>query len=597
LERPFLGVEHSVTGQVWRDRLDAQGRNIALAIQQATDLPELAARILAGRGVSPQDAESFLSPALRELMPDPDVLTGMEAAAARLAQAVTQRQRVAIFGDYDVDGACSSALMARFLAHHGVAHEIYIPDRITEGYGPNAAAIGELAGRGAKLIVTVDCGSSSGEAFAAADGLGVDIVVLDHHQMDGTGPQVVALVNPNRQDDLSGLGHLCAAGIVFMTLTATRRLLRGQGAYARLAEPDLLQWLDITALATVCDVVPLIGLNRAFVTKGLQVIRDRRNPGLAALARVSRLDGPPRAWHLGFLLGPRINAGGRIGDAALGARLLTNDDEAQVGEIAEKLDMLNTARQEEEARMLEEAVAEAEAEMGAGEGPAVLIVASRGWHPGIVGLIAARLKERYRRPAIAIAFDSNGVGGGSCRSIPGVDIGSAVRAALRTGILEKGGGHAMAAGLTVRRERLADLRAELETALGEAVRKASEGRALRIDAALTARSATPSLCELVDRAGPFGAGNPEPLFAFPSHRLRNVSTFGKGHMRAELIAPDGAMLRAVAFRAADTPLGSALMAAGASPMHLAGTLSLDIWRGTPRVQMRISDAAKPDHRA
>jgi len=593
-EKPFLGVDRSVLGQVWRERLDARGRNAALAIAEGGEMPELVARVLVGRGVAADGAAAFLSPTIRDLMPDPSVMTDMEAAAQRLAGVVMRGERVAIFGDYDVDGAASSALLARFLRHHGVPHEIYIPDRIFEGYGPNPDAIAELAGRGAKLLVTVDCGSTSFEALARAGELGLDAVVLDHHQTEAALPPAVAIVNPNRQDDLSGLGQLCAAGVVFMALVATVRTLRAAGAYAAAPPPDLLGWLDLVALATVCDVVPLKGLNRAFVVKGIAVMHAGANAGIAALGESARLDGPVRPWHLGFLIGPRINAGGRIGDAALGARLLAGDDPAQAREIAARLEELNRQRQAEEARMLEEAVAEADAEIGSGEGPAVLVVASERWHPGIVGLVASRLKDRYRRPAFAIAFDPSGKGSGSGRSVPGADIGAAVRAGVASAILEKGGGHAMAAGLTVRRPHLADLRAHLEAALGDAVRAADDAHVLRMDGALTARGATLELHDLLERAGPYGAGHPSPMLAFPAHAVRNARIVGHDHVSLSLRAGDGASLQAIAFRAADTALGRLLLSAPPS-LHVAGHIDASLWQGARRLQLRVSDAALPSN--
>lgn len=588
--KPFLDVEKSVRDQIWRDRLDARSRHVATAIAQTSDVPELVSRVLAGRGVEQEDAEAFLNPSIRDLMPDPAVLTQAEEAAERIGHAITAGEQVAIFGDYDVDGASASALLYRFLTHYGVESEIYIPDRIFEGYGPNPTAIADLQAWGAKLIVTVDCGATSFEALEEAKRLGVDVVVLDHHQMGAELPPAVALVNPNRQDDLSGLGHLCAAGVVFMVLVALARRLRAMNRIP--APPDLLQLLDLVALATVCDVVPLTGLNRAFVVKGMQIMKTQQNQGLAALSRIARLSGPPEAYHLGFVLGPRINAGGRIGDASLGARLLTTQDSSRAEAIAEQLEALNRERQSQEARMLEEAIAEAEAEIGAGEGPGVLVVESDDWHPGIVGLIASRLKDRFRRPAFAIHFDGNGRGSGSGRSITGVDLGAAVRAAREEEIIEKGGGHAMAAGITLRRAQLATFRAFVEEKLASKVAAASQLRELKIDGALTARSASFDLNDLLERAGPFGAGNPAPVFAFPAHIVRNARVVGRDHVSVALSAGDGATLSGIAFRAADTPLGQLLLNPPAR-LHVAGILSADLWQGRRRMQLRISDAAVP----
>jgi single-stranded-DNA-specific exonuclease len=591
--RTFLGVERSLTGRRWADRLDGEGARMAAAIAEMHGIPDLVARVLAARGVAPASAPEFLDPTLRALMPDPSRMTDMDKAAARLADAVQAGERIAIFGDYDVDGAASSALLARLLRQQGLDPTIYIPDRIFEGYGPNPEAVRNLAAAGARLLVTVDCGSTSFEALEAARAAGLDVVVLDHHQLGTELPPAVAVVNPNRQDDLSGLGNLCAAGVTFMAAVAVNRELRRRGWYQGRAEPDLLKLLDLVALGTVCDVVPLTGLNRAFVTKGLAAMARHGNPGLAALAAVARVKGAITPYHLGFVLGPRINAGGRIGDAALGARLLASDDQAECERIAVELDRLNQERQAIEAAMVEQAAAEADAEIGAGEGPPVLVTASDRWHPGVVGLLASRLKERFRRPAVAIAFMPNGLGTGSARSVVGVDLGRAVRAAVERGLLIKGGGHAMAAGLTIERARLGELRAFLAEALGRDAASARDGEGVAIDAALSARGATTDLLALVDRVGPFGAGHPEPVFAFPAHRIAYVDTVGNGHLRVSLAAPDGATLKGIAFRAADSELGRSLVAARGKPLHVAGHLAVDEWQGRRQPSLRIIDAAEP----
>jgi single-stranded-DNA-specific exonuclease len=592
-QRTFLNVERSLTGRRWLERLTVEGNANALAMAQRHQIPDIVARVLAGRGVLADEAQAFLSPSIRALMPDPATLTDMDKAAARIADAVIAAEKVAIFGDYDVDGASSSALLARFLRHQGLDPHIYIPDRLFEGYGPNVEAMKSLAAAGAKLVVCVDCGSTSFEALETARALGLSVVVVDHHEVGVLLPQAEAIVNPNRQDDLSGLGYLAAVGVTFLTLVAVNRQLRARGVYASgRIEPDLLQWLDLVALGTICDVVPLVGLNRALVAKGMLALARRENRGIAALADVARLSGPVAPYHLGFVLGPRINAGGRIGDAALGARLLVSDDVAECERIAVELDRLNQERQQMEAAMVEEAVAEAEAEIGSGEGPPVIVTAGQRWHPGVVGLIAARLKERFQRPAIAIAFRANGLGMGSGRSIPGVDLGHAIRSAVERGLLVKGGGHAMAAGLTIEMSRLGELRAYLEGVLRQPV-LAHDGHQLEIDAALSARGATVDLIEMVDRAGPFGAGHPEPVFVFPSHRLAYADVVGSGHLRLTLASPDGAMVRAMAFRAVNTPLGAALEKARGQMLHVAGTLSIDAWQEQRRVTLRVLDAAEP----
>lgn len=589
--RTFLGVERSLTGRRWIERLDTEGSARALAMAQRHEINDILARVLAGRGVMPDDAPAFLLPTLKGLMPDPSVLTDMDAAAARIADAVVAGEKIAIFGDYDVDGASSSALIARFLRHQGNDPRIYIPDRIFEGYGPNVAAMKTLAADGATLIVCVDCGSTSFDALAAAKDLGVGVVVLDHHEVGVDLPPATAIVNPNRQDDLSGLGHLAAVGVTYLTVVAVNRVLRARGWYgAPRPEPDLLSLLDLVALGTVCDVVPLVGLNRAIVAKGLIAMARRGNRGIAALADVARCGGPLAPWHLGFLIGPRINAGGRIGDAALGARLLVSDDAGECQTIAAELDRLNGERQAMEAAWVEEAIAEADAEIGTGEGPAVIVTASPRWHPGVVGLIASRLKERFQRPAIAIAFLPNGIGTGSGRSIVGVDLGAAIRGAVDRGVLAKGGGHAMAAGLTVEAGKLGELRALLESTLAGPVRAYEEG-GLAIDAALTARGATIDLIEMVEKAGPFGAGHPEPVFALPTHRIAYADTAGNGHVRLSLASPDGAILKAIAFRAVNTALGEALLGARGETLHVAGTLSIDHWQDRRQPSLRVVDAA------
>ncbi|MDQ0135218.1 single-stranded-DNA-specific exonuclease [Neorhizobium galegae] len=589
--RAFLGVERSAGDQRWVSRLDQAAQNRALAIAQIHGIPDLVARVLAGRGVALDDAPAFLDPTIRSLMPDPYTLTDCEKAVHRLADAIARQEKVAIFGDYDVDGASSSALLYRFLRHFGVEAEIYIPDRIFEGYGPNPAAIRQLIANGARLVVTVDCGSTSHDALAAARDEGCDVVVIDHHQLGHELPPCLALVNPNREDDLSGQGHLCAAGVVFLVLVAAARHLRESGD-PRARSLDLLAWLDIVALATVCDVVPLKGLNRAYVVKGLIAARHMGNSGLAALFRKAGLGGPVTPYHFGFLIGPRINAGGRIGDAALGSRLLTLEDPIEAEVIAARLDELNRERQAMEAAMLAEAEAEVLAEYGNGEGANVIVTARDKWHPGIVGLIAARLKEKFKRPAFAIAFDPSGKGTGSGRSINGFDMGRMVRAAVDTGLLVKGGGHAMAAGLTVERSNLGRLRAFFEEMAGEGVPALVANHVLKIDGALSASGATLELFDQLEQAGPYGSGHSQPVFAIPAHRLKDARLVGTAHIKVTLEAADGSRLEGIAFRAAETPLGNMLLNSRGAQIHAAGCLSADQWQGTRRMQLRLLDAVK-----
>src|SRR4051794_29608026 len=595
MNRLFLNVERSACGRAWRDRLDERGSALALAIAQRHDLPELLARILAGRGVQVDDVKSFLDPTVRALMPDPHVLAGMAAAAERLADAVQRGETVAIFGDYDVDGATAAATLARFLRQAGLTPIIHIPDRIFEGYGPNVEAIRALAARGATLLVTVDCGTTSHEPLAEARRLGLEVIVIDHHLADETLPDVLAVVNPNRLDDLSSLGHLAAVGLVFMTLVAVNRELRARGFWnAKRSEPDLLGMLDLVALGTVADVVPLKGLNRAFVTKGLLALRRRENIGLTALMDVARLGGPPEPWHLGFLLGPRINAGGRIGRATLGVDLLLQEDSIEGARLAAELDRLNRERQTIEMATLAHAEAEAMAALGLEEKGAVVVTAAEGWHPGVVGLVAARLKERYGRPAFAIALEPGGIGTGSGRSIAGVDLGRTVRRAVSEGLLVKGGGHAMAAGVTLRKDALAPFRAYMEDALGAAVATARSVDALFIDGALSAAAATNETIAMLASAGPFGAGNPEPIVALPAHTLTYAEEVGQAHVRLRLRSGDGAIINGIAFRAAGQKLGAALLQSRGRSVHVAGCLALDRWQGEEQVQLRVLDVAPAD---
>jgi len=595
-QRLFLDVRQSVGGRAWRDRLDDRGNARAMAITQRNEgTSELLARVLAGRGVEAADVAEFLDPTVRRLMPDPDTLTDMPKAAARIADAIEQHQQIAIFGDYDVDGATSSAVLAKFLRLAGGDPLIHIPDRIFEGYGPNVDAIRRLAEKGTRLLVTVDCGTTSVEPLAEAKKLGLDVVVIDHHQADEVLPVTDALVNPNRFDDLSGLQYLAACGLVFMTVVAVNRELRRRKFWHVLRpEPDLLDFLDLVALGTVADVVPLKGLNRAFVQKGLLAMRRREAIGLTALMDASRLSGPPECWHLGFLLAPRINAGGRIGQADMGVRLLLADDPSEAGAMAAELDRLNRERQVIEQATVAEAEAEAMAALGIEEKGAVVVAAGAGWHPGVVGLVAARLKERFGRPAFAIALEPGGIGTGSGRSIPGVDLGSAVRHAVGSGLLMKGGGHAMAAGVTISPDKLAPFRAYLEETLHEAVEKARHEDSLLIDGAISAGGATVEMLNDIARAGPFGAGHAEPVFALPSHTIAYAEEVGQSHVRARLRAGDGTLLNAIAFRAQGKPLGEALLGNRGRSVHAAGTLSIDRWNGQERVQFRIMDVAVPD---
>jgi single-stranded-DNA-specific exonuclease len=591
----FLGVSRSATGRLWRDRLDLRGANRALAIAQRYQMPDMLARVLAGRGVELDAVEDFLDPTLRKLMPDPYRLTQMEAATTRIADAIEAGEKVAIFGDYDVDGATSAALLAWHLRRCGLDPLIYIPDRIFEGYGPNVEAIRKLAEGGATLLVTVDCGTTSVEPFAEARRLGMGIVVIDHHQCGDELPPVDALVNPNRPDDLSGLGHLAAVGLVLVTLVALNRELRARGFWSDVRpEPDLLSQLHHVALGTVADVALLVGLNRAFVAKGLIALRRRDHVGHTALMDVARLSGPPEAWHLGFMLGPRVNAGGRIGRADLGVRLLLETDPSEAARIAAELDRLNQERRLIEQHAEAEAEAEALAALGAEDKGAVIVTASQGWHPGVVGLVAARLKEKFARPAFAIALEPGGIGTGSGRSISGVDLGRAVREAVHDGILIKGGGHAMAAGVTLSKDKLGEFRAYIEAKLAGDVARARHVNEILIDGAVSARAVTPDFINMLNRAAPFGNGNPEPVVALPDHQLVYAEEVANAHVRVRLKAGDGAVVNGIAFRAVGQKLGNALKDNRGQPIHVAGSLAIDRWQGSERAQLRVIDVAVPD---
>lgn len=584
----FLGVEHSVCGRRWR--APAGDLRAAAAISLRLDVPELVGRLLAQRGIDADAAPRFLAPRLRDQLPDPSHLRDMDRAVARLVAAIRGGEKIVVFGDYDVDGATSAALLLRFFAAIGVAVGVYVPDRLREGYGPNAPALARLKEEGAGLAVTVDCGTTAHEALAAARESGLDVIVVDHHVAEPLLPPAMAVVNPNRLDEASPHGNLAAVGLVFLLVVALNRALRQAGWYAARTEPDLLQWLDLVALGTVCDVVPLNGLNRALVAQGIKVARRGANRGIAALAALASSGGPIDARALGFAIGPRVNAGGRVGAADLGARLLATDDPALAGELAQRLDAYNRERREIEAATLAAAVEQAEATP---QSPALVFVASEGWHPGVIGIVAARLKERYQRPACVVAV-GDGIGKGSGRSVAGLALGPAVIAARQAGLLLNGGGHAMAAGFTVAADRVEALRAFLSERLGDGLDPARLVPELAIDGALSAAAAQAGLIDHVDALAPFGAANPEPRFALPSVRLAQVEPVGTAHLRCTLADPLGAgQVRAIAFGADGTPLGRFLGEMRERAVHVAGHLRRDAWRGGDAVQFHIDDAALP----
>lgn len=577
-DRAFLNVESSLLGQRWIGP-GAEASRLAEAMAQQTRLPMALCQTLVSRGVEPDQVAGFLAPVLRDLLPDPMRLRDMGPAADRFLLAVRQRQRIAVFGDYDVDGGASAALLITWLREMGREATLYIPDRIDEGYGPNEPAMAELA-RSHDLIICVDCGTLSHGPIAAAKG--ADVIVLDHHLGAEDLPPALAVVNPNRQDEDGSLGHLCAAAVVFLMLVEANRRLRGDGVQG----PDLMAMLDLVALATVADVAPLIGVNRALVRQGLKVMARRDRPGLVALADVARMDQAPTPYALGFVLGPRVNAGGRIGQADLGARLLATDRAADAAALARRLDELNSERREIELRVREAALAQAEAR---GLDGALVWAASEGWHAGVVGIVAARLKEATHRPAIVIGLEG-GIGKGSGRSIAGVDLGAAVHRLATEGLLLKGGGHKMAAGLTVAEDRIEAAMARLAELLARQGAGAAGPRDLRIDSLLMPSAATPSFVEQIEEAGPFGASAPAPRFVFADMAVK-ARRIGSNHLRLDATDGHGARIEAVAFGAFDGPLGPALEQAGHRRFHLAGRLEINTWGGRSKVQLRLEDAA------
>ncbi len=576
----FLGVEHSLSGRRWIGP-GAEADRLAEAMAQATALPRPLCQTLVRLGVTEDAAEAYLAPTLRDLLPDPRSLRDMQEAAARFLRAVRTSERIAIFADYDVDGGTSAALLIDWLRQmQAPAPTLYIPDRIDEGYGPNVPAMSDLAARH-DLIVCVDCGTLSHEAIAAAKG--ADVVVLDHHLGGETLPPALAVVNPNRQDESGDLAHLCAAGVVFLMLVEAGRQLRAAGTQG----PDLMAMLDLVALATVADVAPLIGVNRAFVRQGLRVMAARARPGLVALSDVARMDSAPNAYHLGFLLGPRVNAGGRIGKADLGARLLACDNPAEARAMAERLDQLNSERREVETQVRDAALAQAEAR---GLEAPLVWAAGEGWHPGVVGIVASRLKERANRPAIVIGLDGD-EGKGSGRSVLGVDLGAAIQRLASEGLLIKGGGHKMAAGLTVARDHLEAAMARLSELLAKQGAGAGGPADLRLDGLLMPGAATVDLVERIEAAGPFGAGAPGPRYVFPDCQITFAKALSGAHLKLRFGDGMGASLDAIAFGALDGPLGPALLAHGGARFHLAGRLDINSWGGRQNVQLRLEDAA------
>jgi single-stranded-DNA-specific exonuclease len=588
--RPVLGVAASLSGQPWAwrggvvpgDGLDGRGAD------------DLLHHLFRTRGGDPADFARLKTPTLRDWLPDPSIFADMDVAAERLALALRRDEAIVIYGDYDVDGATSAAVLIRYLRAVGGKVGHYIPDRLLEGYGPSAGALVALKQAGADLVVTVDCGTQGFEALSAAKAAGLDVIVVDHHKAGTALPHALALVNPNRLDEgaeAAAHGHLAAVGMAFLLAVALNRLLRAQGWFASREVPNLLDLLDLVALGTVADVAALQGLNRAFVTQGLKVMARRGNIGLAALCDAARLSRAPLARDLGFALGPRVNAGGRVGQADLGVRLLTTHDAGEAAAIAAELDRLNQERRGIEQMVSDAAMAEA-GHAAAG----CAVVAGSGWHPGVIGIVASRLKERLGRPAIVIAIQEDGTAKGSGRSITGVDLGAAVLSAKDAGLLIAGGGHAMAAGLTVSTGDIAALAEFLDQRLLAAVQIATANRHLAIDAAVAPRGLNAGLVDVLETAGPYGQGWPAPRVAAGPFQLVDSRIVGENHLRLQLAGPDGGRIKAMAWRQGDTELGAALQGAGRRPIHVAGRVKRDEWTGGDAVELELDDAAFADGR-
>ena len=585
-----FGISRSLTGRAWRWR----GGNMDLGQGHLEEGDGIVRQILLARGVAEDDVQRHLTPTLRDFLPDPSEFQDMDAAADRIAQAIIGREKITVYGDYDVDGATSSALLIRLLRQLGVEAEYYIPDRLLEGYGPSGEALVALAETGSSLIVTVDCGAMAHEALAMASDAGVDVIVVDHHKCSPELPRAAALVNPNRLDenDLAAAhGHLAAVGVAFLLAIALVRTLRKSGFFADRTEPDLFALLDVVALGTVADVAALHGLNRAFVAQGLKVMARRDNIGMAALIDASRLKRAPACSDLGFALGPRINAGGRVGESTLGVRLLTTEDPDEARAIAAQLSALNEERRAIEAEVQHAA----EEQLAAQHNRAVHVVAARGWHPGVIGIVAGRIKEKTGKPSVVIALDENGEGKGSGRSIPGVDLGAAIIRATADGLLVKGGGHAMAAGLTVSEARLDSFAGWLDAHLGGAVARAGENREMLLDLAVAPGGLTPELVEALDRGGPYGVGWPGPRVAVGPVRLVRCDIVGTDHVRLIASGDDGKSFKAIAFRAAESDMGQALLhAAKGRKLWLAGRVKIDDWGSRPAAELHLEDAAFAD---
>lgn len=582
---PHLNVERSLTGKRWI--LKSDDPRLTQCLVQQLELPEIVARLLSARGIEPETAEEFLNPTLKTAMPDPSHLLDMDLGITRVAEALATEERIAIFGDYDVDGATSSALLCRYFSALGHPPLTHIPDRILEGYGPNITAFGKLRHEGATLIITVDCGTNAFEPLSWAKDNGLDVIVLDHHAAEPKLPEAYAIINPNRLDETSPCKNLAAVGLAFLFVVGLNRELRQRDWFTpERPEPNLLDFLDLVALGTVCDVVSLTGLNRAYVTQGLKIMRRRQNVGLTTLGDVAGINDQLSTYHAGFVLGPRINAGGRVGQANLGLRLLSSHDPVESMRLSKQLDSLNRERQEIENFVLEEAL-----EQVHGHSASLALAAKDNWHPGVIGIVAGRLKEQYSKPAIVVALH-DGIGKGSGRSVPGIDLGNLIHKAKQSGLLEAGGGHAMAAGFTVRQEQLPPFQAFMEREITARMAEIAYAPSLILDGSLHPKATSLELLSHLERIGPFGAGNPAPKFVFPHVRVAYAKVVGNGHVQCIFQGEDGAKLEAIAFRCATQDLGITLLSSRTS-LHVAGSLKMDEWMGRVKIKLFVEDAAIP----
>jgi len=590
--KPVLGTEISLRGRRWSQKLNdgIETERLIHTIIQRYNLPEIIARLLVARHVSLEEVDRFLKPKLRDIMPDPSSLRDMDVAVDRLVKAILDNELIGIFADYDVDGATSSALLKMYLNTLNIRNELYIPDRIKDGYGPNKRGLEYLKTKGANLIVTLDCGVLAFDVLDDFNAQGVEVIVVDHHMAEPKLPKALAVVNPNRLDDLSGLGNLAAVGVVFLLLVALTRKLRKVGWFLKKTEPDLIQWLDLVAIGTVCDVVELKGLNRAFVAQGLKVMAFQKNIGIKALREVARVNSKPNAGEVGFTLGPRINAAGRVGESDLGARLLSCDDEISALNMSNLLDEQNKLRQQIESSVLEQALSFVNED---DEKENVIVVAADNWHPGVIGIVAARLREKFNKPACVVSIQ-NGIGKGSGRSISGWDLGSAIIGAVQSGLLQAGGGHKMAAGFSVGSEKVFELKQYLNDHFNRSVEEVDNVVSLPIDGLVTVAAVKEELLELLERLEPFGAGNPEPRFVIPSLKVKYATVVGDQHIRCRFAEKSSGEINGICFRSVGTEIGDVLLNKNGTPMHVAGKIRRNFWQGRASLQVIIDDIAIPE---